>query len=504
MIASVDRSEATSPPNVVLFLVDDLGWQDVSVPMGPRATVWNRTYRTPWLDRLASEGIVFTDAYAASPVCTPTRASIMTGQHPARTGITYWILHAERDTSSRHERLDPPEWRRIGLSVDETTLPRLLSQEGYRTIHVGKAHFGAIDTPGADPRNLGFDVNIAGHAAGAPGSYLGIHHFSAGRRRGEEGVSVWDVPGLEADHGSEVYLTEVLATRAVEEIRNSVEMDRRFFLQFAPYAVHTPIMANPRFSGNYPNLDPREAAYASMIETVDAALGNIMTAIDRLGIADETAIIFASDNGGLSAHGRGGEPHTHNTPLRSGKGSAYEGGTRIPFVVRPPGGRSPHTDARTSSLVTTTDLFATVLDLARVPAERTPNDIDSVSICPAWGDAHATNPRRSIMWHMPHQWGVRGPGIEPFSAIREGSWKLIYFHDGPRIELYDLAQDLGETKNLAATRKEIVRRLGDQLNARLHETGANLSIVRSSGRPVELPSPGPTGEAHGASTPSPD
>ena len=129
MIASVDRSEATSPPNVVLFLVDDLGWQDVSVPMGPRATVWNRTYRTPWLDRLASEGIVFTDAYAASPVCTPTRASIMTGQHPARTGITYWILHAERDTSSRHERLDPPEWRRIGLSVDETTLPRLLSQQ---------------------------------------------------------------------------------------------------------------------------------------------------------------------------------------------------------------------------------------------------------------------------------------------------------------------------------------------------------------------------------------
>ena len=478
-------SAAASPPNIVLVLVDDLGWQDVSVPMGSHPTAGNERYRTPWLERLAKEGIVFSDAYAASPVCTPTRVSILTGRHPARTNVTYWTLHPDRDTSSPHERLHPPAWRTEGWSEPEGTLPSLLSEAGYRTIHVGKAHFGAIGTPGADPTKLGFDVNIAGHAAGAPGSYLGRHAFTAGQRRGDGRPSVWDVPGLEEVHGSDVYLTDVLATKANEEVRRAVADGKPFFLHFAPYAVHTPIMPHPDRVGRYDDLEPREAAYASMIEAVDAALGSIVTTIEDLGLTRETLILFASDNGGLSAHGRGGTPHTHNAPLRSGKGSAYEGGVRIPMVVRPPGGREEAEPARIDTPVVTTDLFATILSAAEVAFDD--EDLDSMDLAGFWSDAGTSTDGRPLVWHMPHQWGARGPGIEPFSSLRHGNWKLIYFHDGPRFELYDLDRDLGETTDLAAEMPELVQRLGGVLGLELERRNARLSNLKTTGRAIRGP-----------------
>ena len=493
-IAAADSpgSAPSPPPNLVVFLVDDLGWQDVSVPMGPETTQFNRRYRTPNLERLAERGVVFTNAYSSSPVCTPTRTSLMTGRHPARNGITYWTLQKDRDTSAKHPRLRNPEWRLTGLDETDVTLPKLLRDVGYRTVHVGKAHFGAVGTPGADPVNLGFETNIAGHGPGGPGSFYGVHDFGAMKRDGKTGPSVWDVPGLEAHHGQDVYLTEVLAERAADEVAKSKTDPRPLFLHFAPYAVHAPIMVNPRYATNYEDLDPREAAYATMIETMDAALGTVLAALEAAGLAENTIVVFASDNGGLSAHARGGAPHTHNAPLRSGKGSAYEGGVRIPMAIAGSPATGLHADGRrVDTPVTTTDLFPTLLELAGVaiPAEHAAT-LDAISITGLLEEREAAEPPafdRGLAWHMPHQWGAKGPGIEPFTSWRRGDWKLLYFHDGPRIELYDLAADLGETTDLAASRPEVARRLLLELDAWMTATGANLSIDLATGEPITRP-----------------
>ena len=479
-------------PNVVIVMVDDLGWQDVTLPLGPETTEFNRRYRTPNLERLASRGVVFTDAYAASPVCTPTRTSLMTGRHPARSGITYWTLHADRDNSTRHPRLKNPPWRLEGLSAEDTTLPGLLQASGYRTIHIGKAHFGAIGTSGADPTNLGFETNIAGHAAGGPGSFYGTHDFGAKKRQGKTGPSVWDVPGLEAYHGEDVFLTDVLAEEAVTEIRKKTADDRPFFLHFAPYAVHAPIMANPRHLDHYQGIDRREAAYATMIESADAALGRILDTLDEMNLTDDTIVIFASDNGGLSAHARGGERHSHNAPLRSGKGSAYEGGVRVPMVISGPGRNKIHADGRRRATpVTVTDLFPTVLELTNtpVPTEHAPSiDAESlVGLLRAGSGTPIPNKDRGLAWHMPHQWGASGPGIEPFTSFRRGDWKLLYFHDGPRLELYDLSADLGETTNLAEDHPEIVHDLLLALDDWYVDTGASISIDLKTEAPIQRP-----------------
>ncbi|MDF1838503.1 MAG: sulfatase-like hydrolase/transferase, partial [Planctomycetota bacterium] len=336
--ASSSNGAPMESPNIVLFLVDDLGWQDLSVPLHSEATPFNRRYRTPNLERLAREGVRFTNAYASAPVCTPTRTAIMTGQDPARTHITYWTLRKDKDTSAAHPSLGPPAWRVNGMDADQITLPRQLAAVGYHTIHVGKAHFGAHGTGAEDPVALGFHENVAGHASGAPASFYGTHNFSRAGRQGKPNApaSVWDVPGLGQYHGQEIYLTEALAAEAVSAVRAAHATGKPFFLNFCPYAVHTPIMANKRLLEPYANLNPREAAYATMVETYDNALGSLLDELDHLGITDETLIVFASDNGGLSAHGRGGEPHVHNAPLRSGKGSGYEGGVRVPTLIRWP------------------------------------------------------------------------------------------------------------------------------------------------------------------------
>ena len=477
-------------PNVVVFMVDDLGWQDLSLPLGPESTPFNRRYRTPNVERLARSGTTFTDAYSASPVCTPTRTAFMTGRHPGRTGITYWTLRANADTSSRHPRLSQPSWRNQGLDDTDTTLPKILQDAGYRTIHVGKAHFGAIGTPGEDPTNLGFEVNVAGHAPGGPGSFYGIHDFGAKKRQGKEGPSVWDVPGLEEMHGRDVYLTEVLAERATDEIDRSVEADRPFFLHFAPYAVHAPIMANHRHLHHYEGIHPREAAYATMIESMDSALGRVLDHLEDLDLLEDTIVIFASDNGGLSAHARGGERHVHNAPLRSGKGSAYEGGVRVPLVVSGVNGEDIG-GRRVSTPVSVIDLFPTILDLTSTPAPSEHLEtIDGASLTGfITDDPESPRPSddRILAWHMPHQWGASGPGIEPFTSIRRGQWKLLYFHDGPRIELYDLEHDLSEQNDLASERPAIAKGLLLDLQTWIDDTGADLSINTETNTEITSP-----------------
>jgi len=511
--ASTPRDPAPAPsptpsrerPNIVLVVVDDWGWQDLSVPMLERRTPLNDRFRTPNLEALAARGVRASDAYAAAPVCTPSRVAIMTGQSPARTGVTYWTLERDRDTSSPHPRLDPPRWEVNGIGPDPALLPQRLADAGYATIHVGKAHFGARGTPGADPRNLGFAVNVAGHAAGAPGSFLASHHFKdAARKRAERGeaadpatapASVWDVPGLDRWHGTDAWLDAALADEASEAISAAVADGTPFFLNFCPYGVHTPIMEDVRFSQEFPGLDDRERAYATMVAAVDDAIGRLVRTCLAKGVLDRTIFLVTGDNGGLSAHSRGAAPdgstaHRHNAPLRSGKGSAYEGGVRVPFLAAGPG--IPHRDGPIAAPIVGTDLYPTILAMAGVPvaADR---PLDGVDLGPLLRGEIATPPERTILFHQPHAWGPSGPGIEPFSAIRRGDRTLIWFHDpagaGNRVELYDLRTDPGETRDLAAERPEEVASMLATLRAALAGSNARLSIDRASGRPVAPPGP---------------
>ncbi|MEL6714791.1 MAG: sulfatase-like hydrolase/transferase, partial [Planctomycetota bacterium] len=429
------KATPTERPHVLVVMVDDLGWRDSAPgawpdPDGPGA----RHFRTPHLERLAAEGVRFSDAYASCAVCTPTRTSLMTGSAPARTRITYWTRFPGRDTSAAHPFVKAPAWNVDGLQPGDVTLPALLREAGYRTIHVGKAHWGTgepTEGTGADPLALGYDVNVAGWAAGAPGSYYGVDDFGgvkrAARRGGGGGGTTWDVPGLERHHGEDVFLTDVLADEAERALREAVASGERVFLHFAPYAVHTPIMANPRVAPRYPDLEGPELAYATLVTSVDDAVGRLLGALDDLGIADETLVVYTSDNGGLSAHGRGGPRarHRHNEPLRSGKGSAYEGGVRVPLVVRWPGVTEAGRVVRGPAI--THDLFTTVVSAAGAPIPGSHVDaVDGIDLTPVLAGADA--PLRPLVWHMPHFWGIRGPGIEPYSAVRLGDHKLIWFH----------------------------------------------------------------------------
>ncbi len=494
---TMSRASTDDRPNIILFIVDDLGWQDTSVPMGPEPGALNLRYRTPHLEALAARGVRFSNAYAAGPVCTPSRTSIMTGQSPARTHITYWTLNKDTDTSRNRDDIAAPAWALNGLQPgDYRTLPERLAESGYRTIHAGKAHFGVHNSPGGDPTNLGFEVNIAGHASGAPASYYAEHHFTGAGRQGKpphSAPNVWDVPGLDKYHGSDLYLTEVIAIEASAQIRKAADDDVPFYMNFAPYAVHTPIMANERYAHLYADLDQREAAYASMIHSVDAALGTLVTALDESGQIENTVIIFTSDNGGLSAHARGAAPdgnkqHTHNAPLRSGKGSAYEGGTRVPMIIAWPGVTDQADRANTinDTPVIGQDLYPTALRLARVEPDQV--DRDGQNLLPLLeSNNDAFDAQRTLGWNQPHQWGAAGPGIWPFTSNRIGDWKLIYFHAGRRFELYNLATDIGETDDLAHFMPTKVAEMAIAMDAWIDNTGAQLSIDKSTGLEIERP-----------------
>jgi len=480
-------------PNIVLFLVDDMGWQDTSVPFHTEATPLNRRYHTPNMQRLADEGMIFTQAYACS-VCSPTRVSLMTGMSAARHRVTNWTLNFNASNDRRHSTLDFPKWNVNGLSpeadiertVHATALPAVLKQAGYRTIHAGKAHFGANDTPGADPKNVGFDVNIGGHAAGGPGSYLGTQNFSAAWRRGSR---VWDVPGLEKYHGQDIFLTEALTIEANRAVDQAVADRVPFFLYMAHYAVHVPFAQDKRFYQKYidAGLPPTEAMYAALVEGMDRSLGDIMANVERHGLTGETIFLFMSDNGGLSASGRAGARHTHNAPLSSGKGSAREGGTRVPMIVRWPAQVESGTSCETPVIIE--DFFPTILEIAGVDDfVQIGGAIDGKSFVPLLeGKTEADTGDRPLHWHYPNNWGPSGPGIGATSSILVGDWKLIYYHANGNYELFNLADDLSETTNLAETKPEIRARLAGQLADYLRKVDAQMPIDRRTNQPVPLP-----------------
>jgi arylsulfatase A-like enzyme len=423
---------AADRPNVVLILMDDLGRNDVGC-------YGSTYYRTPHIDRLAASGVRFTDAYAACPVCSPTRASILTGKYPARLHLTDWLPGR---TDRPDQRLLRPAIRQH-LPLEEITLAEALKSAGYATGHVGKWHLGG---QGFLPTNQGFDVNVAGDANGSPPTYIAPFKNRQGRfMRGLE-----DAPAGQ-------YLTDRLTTEAERFIE--ANKDRPFFLYFAHYAVHIPLMAKPDVVAKYPAGGKpgtqNNPVYAAMVESMDDSVGRVVKKLDELGLTKNTLVIFTSDNGGLSVLEGPHTPATTNAPLREGKGYLYEGGIREPLLIAGPGVAKPGTTC--SVPVCSIDFFPTVLELCGVKSAAKP---DGVSIAPLLR-GEAMN-RDALYWHYPH---YANQGGKPGGAVREGDRKLIEWYEDGALELYDLRNDPTESTNLAAREPAAAARLRQRLAA---------------------------------------
>ncbi len=482
------------PPNIIIFLVDDMGWQDTSVPFWEERTPFNKRYRTPNMERLAREGMKFTNAYAF-PVCTPSRVSLMTGVNPARHRITHWTSpNPNTNTDYADTTLNSVEWNIQGFSPIEgvphtffgTPLPTLLKQLGYYTIHSGKAHFGSSGTPGGDPRNLGFDVNIAGSSIGHPASYYGQQNYD----RLVNGKSNRNaVPGLEAYHGTDTFLTDAITQEALKALEHPIRNNQPFFLHLSHYAVHTPIQADPRFVDHYlqMGLDTIEANYASLVEGMDKSLGDLLDYLEQHHQHERTIIFFLSDNGGLATSPlRGGEAYTHNLPLRAGKGSVYEGGIRVPFLAKWPGVTQAQSVAQ--QYIAVEDLFPTILEIVGVKGRPYQQQMDGKSMVPILKNANYSDTKRELLWHHPHRWiPAEGPNIHWASAYRRGDWKLVYDFRKEKLELYNLKNDIGEHNDLLSSHPKVARQLARRFTRKLKEYNAQRPTWKKDGSSIKWP-----------------
>lgn len=469
----------TPLPNIVLFLVDDMGVMDTSVPFltdpagRPQRYPLNDFYRTPHMERLAARGVRLNNFYAMS-VCSPTRISIQTGQNAARHRTTNWI-NPDRNNGGPHA---PPEWNWQGLKRGDVTLAGLLRGAGYRTIHVGKGHFGPREAEGADPANLGFDVNIAGASIGAPGSYYGRENFGYGTRR--QGNAV---PHLEKYHGQEIFLTEALTIEANAAVAQAVREERPFFLYFAHYAVHAPFQSDPRFAAHYRDSGqpPEAQAFATLIEGMDQSLGDVLDHLEALGVAENTLVLFLGDNGTDAPLGG---PHevACAAPLRGRKGAHYEGGMRTPFIAawarpdpdHPQQRRLPIAAGTIQSQVASVcDLFPTLLALAGAPP---PSDhrIDGARLDGLLSDRPDDGRHPTFLMHYPHA----PHRSDYFTCYRDGEWKVVYHYfpsaasGGSHYQLFHLGRDPFEQQDLAAARPEELRRMMQGLIAALDDCQA--------------------------------
>lgn len=492
--ANAQSAKAPGPPNIVVFMVDDMGWQDTSVPFWNQRTPLNQRYHTPNMERLARQGLKFTNAYAA-PVCTPTRVSLMTGMNPAQHRVTNWTS-PDKDTNTDYPdtTLNSVAWNINGLSpvagvarsVQATPLPALLSQHNYYTIHCGKAHFAPAGTPGADPKNLGFKVNIAGSEIGHPASYLGEDNYDHPLN---DKLNRNAVPGLEAYHGTDTFLSEALTREALKALAEPIKSKQPFFLYLSHFAVHVPIIADKRYVDKYlaAGLNPTEAGYAALLEGMDKSLGDVLDFLDQQQLADNTVIMFMSDNGGLSLSPiRPAPAHTQNLPLKAGESSVYEGGIREPMLVRWPGVVKP--GSVTNQYVIIEDFFPTILDLAGIKNPKLKQSLDGESFLPLLKDPALRNDTRTLVWHHPHRWiPQEGPLISWASALRQGDWKLVYDLSQEKLELYNLKADIGEHHDLAAQKPKKVRELARLLTERLQHWDAQMPTFKATGKTVKWP-----------------
>lgn len=488
------QSAADERPNIIFFLVDDMGWQDTSVPFWKEKTPLNERYHTPNMERLAAMGMMFTQAYACA-VSSPSRVSLMTGMNAARHRVTNWTLEKDKSTDMESDILEFPEWNVNGIcqsagiphTAQVTPLPQLLKNSGYHTIHCGKAHFGAIGTPGEDPLHLGFDVNIAGHAAGGLASYLGEENF--GNRTDGKPNPLNAVPGLEKYWGEDIFVTEALTIEAIDALEQAKHKDKPFFLYMSHYAIHIPIDKDKRYYQKYieNGLSEKEAAYAGLIEGMDKSLGELMDWLEKNNLDENTILIFMSDNGGFttSEQWRDAPLYIQNAPLNSGKGSAYEGGIRVPFIVKWPGRVAVAT--RNDNYMIVEDLFPSLLEMAEVQEFETIQKVDGKSILPNLFNNNLSASERSLYWHYPNLWGNTGPGIGTTSSIRKGDWKLVYYYETGEKELFNIENDIGEKHNLVSENPLIVKELSSDLGQYLRKVDAQRPIFKTSGKPCPWP-----------------
>lgn len=451
--ARADGPSAGKPSNIVLILIDDMGWADAGC-------LGSRFYETPNIDRLAAGGMRFTQAYASCAVCSPTRAAIMTGKAPARLHITDYIPGEQAPADSRFAL---PDWEKR-LPLEEVTLAEVLKRRGYATASMGKWHLGGSQYY---PEQQGFDVNIAGGHMGQPASYFWPYGTPTHAAR---------VPGLAEQGGREgEYLTDRLTDEALRFIES--RRDGPFFLYLAHYAVHSPLMGKAELieeAADRPAANGQgNAVYAAMVRSVDDSVGRILDKLDELRITDRTLVLFTSDNGGAVHFGT--PPATSNAPLRSGKGNPYEGGLRVPLIVRAP------SVTRAGNVcdvpVISHDFFPTLLELSGADRKDAHTATDGASFASLLrGRSEATHD--ALHWHYPHYWN-RGK-VTPYSVVRAGHWKLIRLYETGREELYNLAEDPGEQNDLASAddarkhRKELAARL----DAWLKEVGAQMPVPR--------------------------
>lgn len=490
----VVSQQVEARPNIILFLVDDMGWQDTSVPFWNQRTPYNEMFETPNMERLAKQGMAFTQAYACN-ISSATRCSLFTGANMSRHKVTNWTLQRDQPTDKPSETITLPDWNYNGISCVPGTpntfvgssFVELLRQNGYHTIHCGKAHLGAIDTPGENPTHWGFEVNIAGHAAGGLATYLSEKNY--GHARDGRPLALNAIPGLQEYWGTGVFATEALTREAIKALDKARKYNQPFFLYMAHYAVHVPIDKDMRFYPKYlqQGLSSKEAAYASMVEGMDKSLGDLMDWLERTGEADNTIILFMSDNGGLASEPewRDGKIHTQNAPLNSGKGSLYEGGIREPMIVAWPGVVKP--ESRCDHYVMIEDFFPTILEMAQIKKYETANPVDGVSFVPLLTQQGNPSKNRSLVWNCPNIWGNEGPGISLNCAIRKNDWKLVYDYETGRKELFNITKDIGETENQAAVHPEIVNKLSKELGTYLRKVGGQRPSFKKTGEPCPWP-----------------
>ncbi|RMF37376.1 MAG: DUF4976 domain-containing protein [Planctomycetota bacterium] len=462
------QSAPARPMNIVFFLVDDLGWADVGC-------FGSRFYETPNIDALASSGMRFTQAYAACSVCSPTRASILTGRHPVRVDITDWIpgMRAGPDKNPRFLHIED----RDNLALEEVTIAEALKDRDYQTFFAGKWHLG---DEGHWPTDQGFDFNVGGNAKGSPpGGYY----------------APWKNPTLQARQPGE-YLTERLTEESIHFLQTR-DSDRPFLLYLSYYNVHSPITPyrkrHPHFVAKAQQwfTDPTPTIpehfgisrgrqdnpdYASMVAAVDDSVGALMETLERLGLSENTAVFFFSDNGGLCTLRRPGP--TCNLPLRSGKGWLYEGGIREPMIARVPGVTEP--GSINQSPVVSMDFFPTMLQLAGLPL-RPDLHADGRSLLPLLAGDQSTAPR-TLYWHYPH---YHGSTWCPGAAIRDGDWKLIEFYEWDEVELYNLATDPGETHDLSEEMPQRTEQLRSKLRQWQSAMGAKMPQPNPDFRPSD-------------------
>ena len=542
-LAMAQSANAGQRPNIILFLVDDFGWTETSLPFGEETYPNNLRFHTPNMERLARTGVMMTNAYAC-PVSTPTRTSMMTGMNAAHMGITsYCSLYKDTcpdaiggrpgtTNANEDDIFAHPEWNYNALcpasfrneadsiayglnrTLYATPMVEILRDAGYHTIHVGKAHWAPTGTPGSNPYNMGFTVNIAGSGNGHPQSYLPEEHFGNLPKRGTyasvQNMSAVLRLGNPSDRGADA--------RSAENAGRPDPPQTTLLPLLRP--LLQPHTHSARRTGQSENTSTREWTNSRPVtprwsREWTKAWADVLDYLEAKGIADDTIILFMSDNGGhCLGQDKGGEPHTQNLPLREGKASVYEGGIRVPLIFRWPGKAAEGT--RLNTPVINEDIFPTILEMAGVKRYETVQECDGLSlvklitagskmvakaqkrgeiatqkeanafVVPA--SVSGVDPERELIFHYPHQYRVEDQDdIDFMSAVRKGDWKLVYRMHTGELELYNLRDDIGERNDLAASHPERVAELAKALGDRLRAWKAPMPTVRTTGKPVPMP-----------------